>query len=409
MVTLVGDDHLAPLYSSSQLGPVCVLTGIGADPVSGRLVHNVPITVGTQTFLHTVCVAPVKEACLLGLDFMTATASVLDLGNETLTIGEDVVPVGVSRAPDYQFSRVSVIRRVVIEPNSVGFVTAELDKLIDGPYIFEGCPSKHTLLSHVYGQGKQITVKVINDSNFFVTFKKEKKLGHAESAVQISPERAYVFQCTNNNSQEKSQKSQEQTDKRVQNLPPHLQQMFLDNISELNDNQKSKFKDLITEFSDVFSKDDFDLGCLNSGVEHKIQTFDEIPINEKFRRTPLQFQKQEQEYIEKLQNQRVIEPSLSEWSAAPVLVRKKTGELRYCIDYRALNAKTYKDNYSLPLIEDCLDSLYGRRVFCVLDHLVSLYRQSPRLLRQAEGFSCLPDTKIEKFAFCWHQSWWPSC
>ena len=136
MVTLVGDDHLAPLYSSSQLGPVCVLTGIGADPVSGRLVHNVPITVGTQTFLHTVCVAPVKEACLLGLDFMTATASVLDLGNETLTIGEDVVPVGVSRAPDYQFSRVSVIRRVVIEPNSVGFVTAELDKLIDGPYIF---------------------------------------------------------------------------------------------------------------------------------------------------------------------------------------------------------------------------------------------------------------------------------
>ena len=64
------------------MGPVCVLTGIDADSVNGRIVNNVPITVGTQTFLHTVCVAPVRDTCLLGLDFMTATASVLDLGNE---------------------------------------------------------------------------------------------------------------------------------------------------------------------------------------------------------------------------------------------------------------------------------------------------------------------------------------
>ena len=80
-------------------------------------------------------------------------------------------------------------------------------------------------------------------------------------------------------------------------------------------------------------------------MKHKITTYDEIPHAEKFRRTPLQFQKAEQEYIEKLLQQGVIEPSVSEWSAAPVLVRKKTGKLRYCIDYRALNAKTYKDNF----------------------------------------------------------------
>ena len=136
-----------------------------------------------------------------------------------------------------------------------------------------------------------------------------------------------------------------------------------------------QFQNLILEFSDIFSKDDFDLGCL-SGVEHSIKTHDEIPIAEKFRRTPLQFQKQKQEYIEQLLKQGVIEPSVSEWSAAPVLVRKKTGELRYCIDYRALNAKTYKDNYSVPLIEDCLDSLYGQKMFCVLD-LCAGYFQIP--------------------------------
>ena len=67
---------------------------------------------------------------------------------------------------------------------------------------------------------------------------------------------------------------------------------------------------------------------------------------------------------------------MSEWSAPPVLVRKKTVELRYFIDYRALNTKTYKDNYSLPLIEDCQDSSYGKRVFFVLD-LCSGYFQIP--------------------------------
>ena len=90
-------------------------------------------------------------------------------------------------------------------------------------------------------------------------------------------------------------------------MPSHVQKMYSENISGLLDSQKSKFKKLVTEFSDVFSKDDFDLG-----VEHKIQTFDEIPINEIFRQTPFEFQKQEQEYLEKLLKQGVIEPSMSE-------------------------------------------------------------------------------------------------
>ena len=84
MVTLVRDDVLKSVRNPHDLGPTCVLKGIGYDPVHGRIVHDVPITVGTQTFLHTVCVAPVKDTCLLGLDFMVATASVLDLGNEIL-------------------------------------------------------------------------------------------------------------------------------------------------------------------------------------------------------------------------------------------------------------------------------------------------------------------------------------
>ena len=62
----------------------------------------------------------------------------------------------------------------------------------------------------------------------------------------------------------------------------------------LNTEQGTQFNDLLIEFQSVFPKDELDTGCLR-GAEHKIQTTDEIPINEKFRRTPLCFQIQERE------------------------------------------------------------------------------------------------------------------
>ena len=172
MVTLVRDDVLKSVRNPHDLGPTCVLKGIGPDPVHGRIVHNVPITVGTQTFLHTVCVAPVKDTCLLGLDFMVATASVLDLGNEILKIDQDIIPVSVTIPPEQQFSKVTVVRRTVVQPNTVSFVKAQLDKPIKGPYIVEGCPTKHTLASRIYGEGDHVTLKIVNDSEHFVTFKK---------------------------------------------------------------------------------------------------------------------------------------------------------------------------------------------------------------------------------------------
>ena len=79
MVTLVQRDLFSRVFQPGDMGPSCVLTGIGEEPVHGQLVYNFPINVGTQTFLHTVCVAPIKDKCLLGLDFLKATGCKLDL------------------------------------------------------------------------------------------------------------------------------------------------------------------------------------------------------------------------------------------------------------------------------------------------------------------------------------------
>jgi hypothetical protein len=50
-----------------------------------------------------------------------------------------------------------------------------------------------------------------------------------------------------------------------------------------------------------------------------------------------------------------------------VLVRKKSGELRMCVDYRKLNAKTVKDSYRIPTIEELIDTLGGAKWFATLD------------------------------------------
>ena len=62
-----------------------------------------------------------------------------------------------------------------------------------------------------------------------------------------------------------------------------------------------------------------------------------------------------------------IRRSFSPWASAVVLVRKKDGGLRFCIDLCKLNNRTVKDGYSLPHIEDTLDCLHGAEWFSTLD------------------------------------------
>ena len=150
----------------------------------GQLVYNFPINVGTQTFLHIVCVALIKDKCLLWLDFLKATGCILDLEKNYLKISGERVPVHIEKSPVLQISQVKVSRRTVIPPNTVGYVDVCLDDPIDCSFIFEPSPLDKVLLSHVYGnsQTSSMTVEVINDSSSYVTFKKGKLVGHAEPA-----------------------------------------------------------------------------------------------------------------------------------------------------------------------------------------------------------------------------------
>ena len=118
----------------------------------------------------------------------------------------------------------------------------------------------------------------------------------------------------------------------------------------------------MVESADVFSKKDLDLGKCNI-LKHNIKITDPQPFKERYRRIPPHLKNHLQEMVEV----GAIRKSFSPWANVVVLVRKKDGGLRFCIDLCRFYNRTVKDRYSLPNIEDNLDCLHGAVWFSTLD------------------------------------------
>jgi len=109
------------------------------------------------------------------------------------------------------------------------------------------------------------------------------------------------------------------------------------------------------------------LGAIKATGHHIELTPGAKPVRVPPRRARPKAREAETAEVERQLAADVIEPTFSEWSFLVVLVPKKNGTLRFCVDYRLLNAVSKRDSYPLPRMDECIDSLREAKVFSTLD------------------------------------------
>jgi len=145
--------------------------------------------------------------------------------------------------------------------------------------------------------------------------------------------------------------------------------------SEEINKDKDNLNQLINNFKDVLivSIDDVKIA---KAEPHSIPLSNNTPIKLRPYRISLEQSQALKKEIKKLLDHGLIIPSHSPWAFPVLLVKKKNGEWRMCVDYRKLNQVTIKDAYALPFIDELLESVHGAKYFSALD-LFSGYHQIP--------------------------------
>ncbi len=320
-----------------------------------------------------VYTADVMDPVVLGLPTLRQLDAVLDLSSCELRIGEHHIPCQerVDRSIQ-RISRVTVARGCVVPPWSEQIVSAKLSILqtepaplwlVDDPgdsvKLRQGLIVARTLEnSH---EGGRLLVRIANLSSKPISLKKGKLVA---KAVIVQPDDVVKF-----TTREKPK------NKLIAEIPEHLKSLWEEtcNEAQLDDDCRQKLADLLCRRQGAFAHDDKDIGE-TSIIQHDIDTEGAVPIKQQPRRPPVVYTGEVEKQVQDLLENRLIEPSTSPWASPVVLVKKKDGSVRFCIDYRQLNAVSRKDAYPLPRIDETLESLRGAMWFSTLD-LLSGYWQ----------------------------------
>ena len=158
----------------------------------------------------------------------------------------------------------------------------------------------------------------------------------------------------------------QKTEELVQRGKLVVEQIDLSSIQNWSKSLQQQVNELLIEFQDIFALSDLELGKTNL-VKHHIPVTNPVPFKDRHARIPPSQFEPLRKLLRNMEEVGAIRKSNSPWSSSIVLVKKKDGNLRFCIDLRKLNARTVKDAYALPRIEETLDYLAGSKWFSALD------------------------------------------
>ena len=147
-----------------------------------------------------------------------------------------------------------------------------------------------------------------------------------------------------------------------------------------------KFERMLMEHHHIFSLDKNEIGCTDT-AEHIIELMDDEPFKEQFQWIAPPLLEEVWENLQDMLDGGAIRPSKSPWCNAIVLVRKKDGTLRFCIDFRKLNSRTKKDSFPLPHMQETMESMVGAQFFSSMDLKSGFWQVRMSVSRQYTAFT----------------------
>ena len=344
------------------------LVGVEGSPVPVYGATCVKVQMGEGDLCVSIdflVVDSLKVESLIGIDFLEKHGCVVNLEEGVLQLKGISIPLQNTRN-SYK-SRVapaslSLVETVTIPPYS------ELETMAsaamagaDGVWLVSGLDlSLPVLIAAAVvscAQGREIPIRMINPSASGVTIYKGTRVAMAEEMEEwMLASITEAESAPNKNSTVTAQKQQ------------ILWQMVEQCEEDLSTEQKEQLYHLLLAYADIFADGSDELGRTNC-VKHVINTGDHPPIRQPYRRIPASRGEQAHQLVQEMLQKDVIQPSSSPWASPVVLVQKKDGSYRFCVDYRKLNRITRKDAYPLPRVDDTLDALEGTKWFSTLDLL----------------------------------------
>ena len=299
---------------------------------------------------------------ILGMDFLSEPGVTINAGQCKLHIQGQTI--SLFRDGSIHCARVKLGQKVSIPPCSEIEVKAKIEGKIGH------CNASIIEPIKLLAKKKLLVARVLIDSNQSETVMSILNL--SDTPVRLQRNTLVGTVQSVENVQEPVSKSTSENECSA-SLPVHLQPLIERASIELTSQQRHALEKVLIEYQDVFVGPDGRLGRTDL-VKHKIDTGSSDPIRLPPRRTAYAQKKIIEEQLESMTKQDIIEPSNSPYAAPVLLVTKKDGSVRFCVDYRRLNAVTKKDAYPLPRIDSCLESLAGAKWFSTLD-LASGYWQ----------------------------------
>ena len=352
---------------------------------------KVNIEIGGKWFQHPCIIAETSNDGLIGVDFMKEHGVVIDFSRNKISCDGKALPTRFKQL-NSRVCRVSLAETTIIPPSSRVILTGQTSKpLANGIWMIEPLshsPGYQTILTAkvlTNACGSSIPVELMNPTDNEVKLERFTNLGYAsriqEEDLLCSLDMKASSSCDEIDTKTKVTKSPKRK------LSDELNELIEDIEENISGTDRKKIRQLLLNNQEVFGTKEEPFGRTDL-VKHDIVTDGSQPIKQHMRRIPFHLRPEADKEVSKMLNAGVIEPSSSPWAAPVVLVRKKDGTIRYCIDYRKLNDVTKKDSYPLPRIDDSLDVLGKANYFSTLD-LASGYWQIQ-----------LTDEAKEKSAFC---------